>query len=318
MRLPRARRIPTAIRVNHPPGPKRAADPGRLGANRRPGPERAADPRRLGANRQPRPERAADPGRLRVNRRPGPEPVAGSPPDTKLRLTPRRESREATYRPPPSSAHPRLRRRRRSFRAIWSAAARSWRTSDDAERAQAPASPVKASASPVKASASPVKAPASPVKASARTASHGRRRANASESGCPRRRCRATSIYGTKPSRLWFSAKCRQITPTAHPLSGPIRSELGPKVTGFPGLDVSVIPQGLFHGIRPKTGDSPGLAQPIGHGRPGRTQRNGGSPATQPRVLSDEPHTSGRALRRKAQAVRRAIRRPKNFHTHTN
>lgn len=79
MRLSRARRIPTAIRVNHPPGPKRAADPGRLGANRRPGPERAADPRRLGANRQPRPERAADPRRLRVNRRPGPEPVAGSP-----------------------------------------------------------------------------------------------------------------------------------------------------------------------------------------------------------------------------------------------
>lgn len=131
MRLPQARRIPTAIHVNHPPGPERAADPGRLGANRRP----------------------------------RPEPVAGSPPpDTKLRLTPRRESREATYRPPPSSAHPRLRRRRRSFRAIWSAAARSWRTSDDAERAQAPASPVKASA---------------------RTASCGRRRANASESRCP-------------------------------------------------------------------------------------------------------------------------------------
>ena len=182
--------------VNHLPGPERAADPGRLGANRRPGPERAADPGRLGANRRPRPE-----------------PVAGSPPDAKLRLTPRRENREATYRPPPSSAHPRLRRRRRSFRAIWSAAARSWRTSDEAERAQAPASPVKASA---------------------RTASHGRRRANASESGCPRRRRRATSIYGTKPSRLWFSAKCRQITSTAHPLSGPIRSELGPKVTGLP------------------------------------------------------------------------------------
>lgn len=79
MRLPRARRVPTAIRVNHPPGPKRAADPGRLRVNRRPGPERAADPGRLGANRQPRPERAADPGRLRANRRPGPEPVAGSP-----------------------------------------------------------------------------------------------------------------------------------------------------------------------------------------------------------------------------------------------
>ena len=62
MRLPRARRIPTAIRVNHPSGPKRAADP-----------------RRLGANRQPRPERAADPGRLGANRRPRPEPVAGSP-----------------------------------------------------------------------------------------------------------------------------------------------------------------------------------------------------------------------------------------------
>ena len=215
MRLSRARRISTAIRVNHLLGPERAADPGRLGANRRPRPERAADPGQLRVNRQPRPERAADP-------------------DAKLRLTPRRESREATYRPPPSSAHPRLRRRRRSFRAIWSAAARSWRTSDEAERAQAPASPVKASASPVKASASPVKAPASPVKASARTASRGRRRANASESGCPRRRRRATSIYGTKPSRLWFSAKCRQITLTAHPLSGPIRSELGPKVTGLP------------------------------------------------------------------------------------
>lgn len=278
MRLSRARRISTAIRVNHLLGPERAAGPGRLGANRRPRPERAADPGQLRVNRQPRPERAADP-------------------DAKLRLTPRRENREATYRPPPSSAHPRLQRRRRSFRAIWSAAARSWRTSDDAERAQAPASPVKPSA---------------------RTASRGRRRANASESGCPRRRCRAASIYGTKPSRLWFSAKCRQITPTAHPLSGPIQSELGPKVTGFPGLDVIVIPQGLFHGIRPKTGDSPGRAQPIGRGRSGRTQRNGGSPATQPRVLSDEPHTSGRALRRKAQAVRRAIRRPKNFHTHTN
>ena len=50
----------------------------------------------------------------------------------------------------------------------------------------------------------------------------------------PRRRRHATSIYGTKPSRLWFSAKCRQITSTAHPLSGPIRSELGPKVTGLP------------------------------------------------------------------------------------
>ena len=221
----------------------------------------------------------------------------GQPPDTKLRLTPRRESREATYRPPPSSAHPRLRRRRRSFRAIRSAAARSWRTSDEAERAQAPASPVKASA---------------------RTASHGRRRANASESGCPRRRRRATSIYGTKPSRLWFSAKCRQITPTAHPLADRFGPNWDQRLRGFPGLDASVITQGLFHGIRPKTGDSPGRAQPIGRGRPGRTQRNGGSPATQPRALSDEPHTSGRALRRKAQAVRRAIRRPKNFHTHTN
>ena len=59
---PRAPRISTAIRVNHPPGPERAADPGRLGANRR-----------------PRPERAADPGRLGANRRPRPEPVAGSP-----------------------------------------------------------------------------------------------------------------------------------------------------------------------------------------------------------------------------------------------
>ena len=46
MRLSRARRISTAIRVSHLPGP----------------------------------ERAADPGRLRVNRRPRPEPVAGSPP----------------------------------------------------------------------------------------------------------------------------------------------------------------------------------------------------------------------------------------------
>ena len=80
MRLPRARRIPTAIHVNHPPGPERAADPGRLGANHPPGPERAADPRRLGANHPPRPERAADPRRLGANRRPGPEPVAGSPP----------------------------------------------------------------------------------------------------------------------------------------------------------------------------------------------------------------------------------------------
>ena len=33
---PRARRIPTAIRINRLPGPERAADPGRLGANRRP------------------------------------------------------------------------------------------------------------------------------------------------------------------------------------------------------------------------------------------------------------------------------------------
>ena len=277
-------------------------------------------PARTGASCRPRAAWRKPPAQTRASRRPRAawrKPPAktgagcGQPPDAKLRLTPRRENREATYRPPPSSAHPRLRRRRRSFRAIRSAAARSWRTSDEAERAQAPASPVKASASPVK-------APASPVKPSARTASRGRRRANSSESGCPRRRCRAASIYGTKPSRLWFSAKCRQITPTAHPLSGPIRSELGPKVTGFPGLDVIVIPQGLFHGIRPKTGDSPGRAQPIGRGRSGRTQRNGGSPATQPRMLSDEPHTSGRALRRKAQAVRRAIRRPKNFHTHTN
>ncbi len=62
MRLSRARRISTAIRVNHLLGPERAADPGRLGANRR-----------------PRPERAADPGRLGANRRPRPEPVAGSP-----------------------------------------------------------------------------------------------------------------------------------------------------------------------------------------------------------------------------------------------
>lgn len=175
------------------------------------------DSRKPPVNHLPGPERAADPGRLGANRRPRPEPVGGSPPDAKLRLTPRRENREATYRPPPSSAHPRLRRRRRSFRAIWSAAARSWRTSDEAERAQAPL-------------------PSQTLRAdgSARTASRGRRRANASESGCPRRRRRATSIYGTKPSRLWFSAKCRQITPTAHPLSGPIRSELGPKVTGLP------------------------------------------------------------------------------------
>ena len=42
MRLPQARRIPTAIHVNHPPGPERAADPGRLGANRRPRPEPVA------------------------------------------------------------------------------------------------------------------------------------------------------------------------------------------------------------------------------------------------------------------------------------
>ena len=68
---------------------------------------------------------------------------------------------------------------------------------------------------------------------------HGRLRAGDAapmrrKADAPRRRRRATSIYGTKPSRLWFSAKCRQITPTAHPLSGPIRSELGPKVTGLP------------------------------------------------------------------------------------
>ena len=68
---------------------------------------------------------------------------------------------------------------------------------------------------------------------------HGRLRAGDAapmrrKADAPRRCRRTTSIYGTKPSRLWFSAKCRQITPTAHPLSGPIRSELGPKVTGLP------------------------------------------------------------------------------------
>lgn len=179
--------------------------PARTGTSCRPQAAWRKPPAQTGASRRPRAASRKPPARTGAG--------CGQPPDTKLRLTPRRESREATYRPPPSSAHPRLRRRRRAFRTIWSAAARSWRTSDDAERAQAPASPVKASA---------------------RTASHGRRRANASESGRPRRRRRATSIYGTKPSRLWFSAKCRQITPTARPLSGPIRSELGPKVTGLP------------------------------------------------------------------------------------
>lgn len=88
-------------------------------------------PARTGASRRPRAAWRKPPARTKASR--------GQRPDAKLRLTPRRENREATYRPPPSSAHPRLRRRRRSFRAIWSAAARSWRTSDDAEQAQAPA-----------------------------------------------------------------------------------------------------------------------------------------------------------------------------------
>ena len=54
MRLPRARRIPTAIHVNHPPGPKRAADPGRLGANRRPRPEPVAGSPRHEASAHPK------------------------------------------------------------------------------------------------------------------------------------------------------------------------------------------------------------------------------------------------------------------------
>ncbi len=58
-------------------------------------------------------------------------------PDARL-AHPKEKISEATYRPPPSSAHPRLRRRRRSFRAIL-VAARSWRTSDDAKRNSGPA-----------------------------------------------------------------------------------------------------------------------------------------------------------------------------------
>ncbi len=200
MRLPRARRIPTAIRVNHPPGPERAADPGRLGANRR-----------------PRPERAADPGQLGANRRPGTEPVAGSP---------RREA----------SAHPKERKSRShiSTSAIVCASTTP-ATSTILSRDMVRGCSVIAYIGRRRTSSGP-RLPSQTLRTDgfARTASRGRRRANASESGCPRRRRRATSIYGTKPSRLWFSAKCRQITPTAHPLSGPIRSELGPKVTGLP------------------------------------------------------------------------------------
>ena len=51
---PRAPRISTAIRVNHPPGPERAADPGRLGANRRPRPEPVAGSPRHEASAHPK------------------------------------------------------------------------------------------------------------------------------------------------------------------------------------------------------------------------------------------------------------------------
>ena len=55
MHLPRARRISTAIRVNHPPGPERATNPGRLGANRRPRPEQVAgSPPRREASAHPK------------------------------------------------------------------------------------------------------------------------------------------------------------------------------------------------------------------------------------------------------------------------
>ena len=105
--------------------------PARTGTSRRPQAAWRKPPAQAGTSCRPQAAWRKPPARTGAS--------CGQPPDTKLRLTPRRESCEATYRPPPSSAHPRLRRRRRSFRAIWSAAARSWRTSDDAERAQAPA-----------------------------------------------------------------------------------------------------------------------------------------------------------------------------------
>ncbi|EEZ79327.1 hypothetical protein HMPREF0972_00681 [Actinomyces sp. oral taxon 848 str. F0332] len=57
-----------------------------------------------------------------------------------------------------------------------------------------------------------------PDKASARTASHRRRRANASENGCPCRRRRATSIYDTKPSRLWFLSEMSPNNSNSTPL----------------------------------------------------------------------------------------------------
>ena len=201
MRLPRARRIPTAIRVNHPPGPERAADPGRLGANRR-----------------PRPERAADPGRLGANRRPRPEPVAGSPP-TRSFGSPQGEKI--------AKPHIDLRHRLRIH------------DSGDVDDPFARYGPRLLGHGVHRTTRNELRPP--PPQSNP---PHGRLRTDGFARATPRqcvgkqmppRRCRrATSIYGTKPSRLWFSAKCRQITPTAHPLSGPIRSELGPKVTGLP------------------------------------------------------------------------------------
>lgn len=179
MRLPRARRIPTAIRVNHPPGP----------------------------------ERAADPGRLRANRRPGPEPVAGSP---------RREA----------SAHP----KERKSRSHISTSAIVCASTTPATSTSLPHDMVRGCS--VMAYVGRRRTSSGPRLPSQTLRTDGFARATPRQ--CvgkqmpPRRRRRATSIYGTKPSRLWFSAKCRQITPTARPLSGPIRSELGPKVTGLP------------------------------------------------------------------------------------